>query len=322
MGRWIALAGKIVVTALLVYWAIHSIDFAAVGARWAQLDPLWLVPVAALMAFQIVLSTIRWHCIGTSLDAAVPFWRRNWFNLISNFFNQTLPSVVGGDAIRIWLTRDVPGGLRSAIHAVLIDRGAGLLGILLLVAICLPGSWDVVSDQTGRTTLLFMVIGGVIGAGLFFLLGAIPTPSGRWFAPLAAVAQIAARAARVLLRPWPGLLVWSLSLLVHLVTVGIVLCLARGLAVAITPLEALLLVPPVMLVTVLPVTVAGWGLREGAMIAALSYIGIPAEDALAISVLFGLAFLVLGAIGGLCWLASGAERPRVDPAMVRHAGRT
>ncbi|MGF1624710.1 MAG: lysylphosphatidylglycerol synthase transmembrane domain-containing protein, partial [Alphaproteobacteria bacterium] len=169
MGRWIALAGKLAVTALLLYLALRGTDFDAAWARWTGLDPLWLLPAAALMVVQLLVAAWRWHLVAAALGERTPGLRRAWIMLVSTFFNQTLPSVVGGDAIRIWLTRG--GGLRAAVFAVLIDRGAGLLGLLLLVAACLPGSWVLVDDAAGRTALGVIVAGGIGGAIVFFLLG-------------------------------------------------------------------------------------------------------------------------------------------------------
>lgn len=321
MGRWIALAVKIGVTALLAYLALRAVDFTAVEARWAVLDPLWLIPAAALVAVQLLVSAWRWRAIGAVVDAGFAMAQATRGMLISMFFNQTLPSVVGGDAMRIWLTRDVRGGVRAAVQAVLIDRGAGLLALLALVALCLPGSWAVVDDASGRTALLVIVAGGFGGATVFFLLAIVPRLRLGVPAPLAIACRFAASAVRALLRPRPGVAVWIASIVVHLITVALFLFLARGLGLAIAPLAALYLVLPVILITVLPITIAGWGLREGAMITALGYIDVPAADALAVSVLFGLVYLLTGALGGAVWLATGGERPSLKPLLARHAGR-
>jgi len=66
---------------------------------------------------------------------------------------------------------------------------------------------------------------------------------------------------------------------------------------------ALVIVPAVMLVTMAPISFAGWGVREGAMIVGLGLAGIAAADALAVSVAFGLVQVALGVPGGALWLA-------------------
>jgi uncharacterized membrane protein YbhN (UPF0104 family) len=99
---------------------------------------------------------------------------------------------------------------------------------------------------------------------------------------------------------------------VHLSTVIACVVLAHSLGAALSPLDALILLPPVILLTAIPITIGGWGVREGAMVAALGLVGIPAHLALAISVLLGLAVVVIGLLGGGVWLVS-KDRASVDP---------
>ena len=77
--------------------------------------------------------------------------------------------------------------------------------------------------------------------------------------------------------------------------------------------QSMLLMPPVILIAAIPISIAGWGVREGAMITAFSYAGLPESDALAISVLFGAGAFIIGAIGGLVWILS-RDRKRPAPA--------
>ncbi len=63
-----------------------------------------------------------------------------------------------------------------------------------------------------------------------------------------------------------------------------------------------MIVPPVTLIQLLPVSLAGWGVREVVLVVALAPFGVPPEAALAISVLFGLCLVVIGLPGGLIWL--------------------
>jgi hypothetical protein len=92
-------------------------------------------------------------------------------------------------------------------------------------------------------------------------------------------------------------------------------CGAQAISADVSLLYAIFLVPPVMLVTVLPVSIAGWGLREGAMVAAFSYIGLPQSDGLVVSLLLGGSYLALGLIGCAIWLTTTdrlAAAPRVS----------
>ena len=69
--------------------------------------------------------------------------------------------------------------------------------------------------------------------------------------------------------------------------------------------QALFLFLPVILIATIPISIAGWGVRESAMILAFSYAGLAESDGLIISILYGVAILGVGAIGGIVWIASG-----------------
>jgi uncharacterized membrane protein YbhN (UPF0104 family) len=99
--------------------------------------------------------------------------------------------------------------------------------------------------------------------------------------------------------------------------VGLSVCvflIATAVGVEVELIHVLVLFPPVFLVSLLPISIAGWGVREGAMVAALSLVGVDEASALAVSILFGLGVLLVGLPGGLVWFAGkgkklGAEGP-------------
>jgi uncharacterized membrane protein YbhN (UPF0104 family) len=72
-----------------------------------------------------------------------------------------------------------------------------------------------------------------------------------------------------------------------------------------------MIVPPVILIQLLPISLGGWGVREAVLVVALASFGVPAEAALATSVLLGLCFIVISLPGGLIWFADGASGGRV-----------
>jgi hypothetical protein len=75
----------------------------------------------------------------------------------------------------------------------------------------------------------------------------------------------------------------------------------------------MMIVPPVTLLQLVPISLAGWGVREAALVVALGWFGARAEAALAISVLVGLCLILVGLPRGLIWLADWdiAASPRL-----------
>ncbi len=114
------------------------------------------------------------------------------------------------------------------------------------------------------------------------------------------------------------------ALLVQLVGVSVLghlfLCLAiwftaLAIGVASPLLGTLAVLPAVLLAASLPVSIAGWGVREGGMVVGLGLLGIATSDAALVSVFFGLLQLAFGAAGGLAWLLQHSPRPAADEAL-------
>jgi uncharacterized membrane protein YbhN (UPF0104 family) len=96
-----------------------------------------------------------------------------------------------------------------------------------------------------------------------------------------------------------------LSITIHFLTVLAAWSAAESINAPLEFALALFLIPPVMLIATIPISIAGWGLREGAMIVAFSYAGLSQDDGLAVSILFGATSFLVGAFGGIVWIASG-----------------
>ena len=94
------------------------------------------------------------------------------------------------------------------------------------------------------------------------------------------------------------------SLAIGAINVVIVYVFLAGLGAPMTLFGCFLVVPAVMELAMLPVSIAGWGVREGLMVAAFATLGVTGEDALGASILFGLAGLVFSLTGGALWLAA------------------
>jgi len=87
----------------------------------------------------------------------------------------------------------------------------------------------------------------------------------------------------------------------------VVVC-ADAMNIAIDPFSAVILTLPMVLALAIPISVAGWGVREGTMVVALGQVGVLPADALALSVAFGLIYMLAGIPGGLLWLVPRATR--------------
>ena len=92
------------------------------------------------------------------------------------------------------------------------------------------------------------------------------------------------------------------SLFIHLINIVVIYILAVDLGIAISFLASFVLFPIVILFMLVPISIAGWGVREGAMVIFLGLVGISSESALAVSLLYGIILTIVGLAGGILWL--------------------
>jgi glycosyltransferase 2 family protein len=312
---YVLFAAKIAVSLALLYVAVGFVNFATLRERLYRIDIIWFVAALLVLGIQIAIVSRRWQRVAEGCGAPLTTRHAILYTLIGSFFSQVLPSTVGGDAARIWFLARDTGTWRNSIFSVLIDRVAGLIWLAALVLICLPWSLVLILNPVGRTTLIAIgAAGAAAPAGLFVLSRLGRTVFGRWKATRH-LTNIAAIAWTVLTSPQSGAAIAVISVTVHLLTVLAVWCCAAAISSPFTLMDSVLLIPPVILVAAVPVSIAGWGVRESAMLAAFSYAGLPDSDGLLVSILFGAGSFIIGAAGGMAW-AFGSNRIKLRSLQV------
>ena len=98
------------------------------------------------------------------------------FNVIGTFFNQTLPSSIGGDAVRLWLVARSGAGWRAATYSIFVDRAIGLIALAVVIVASLPWSYRLIADPHGRSALLLVDFAALAGGFGFLVLGRLPWP--------------------------------------------------------------------------------------------------------------------------------------------------
>ena len=295
---------KITLSAAMVAIVIHAFDVKGVAAHFMKVDVGTLVLVVAIALGIALLHTLRWMAVIDATGHRLTFKTALRLVLIGHFFNQALPSSVGGDAMRVWCAYRAGLVLSIAVKTVVVDRLLSLVSLLVLAAIGLPWLLDIVIDPVARWALSSVVLAGLAGAAAFLALARLPRFALRWRA-VRALVDVAKLSRKVLSHLRYAVPVVGLSIMSFLGFAVIVFAIARAMQIDVTVRDCVLLVPPVILVTVIPVSIAGWGLREGAMVVAFGFINVPAGAAFAMSVLFGLTLAVASLPGSLLWWLSG-----------------
>ena len=301
---------KILISAALLYFSLRKVNLFDLTSRIHVESLGWIGLAIAVTFLQIFIGVLRWREVSTQCGAPIETRQAMRFNLIGTFFNQTLPSSIGGDAVRLWLVARGGAGWRAATYSIFVDRAIGLIALAILIVATLPWSYRLITDPNGRSALLLVDFAALAGGIGFLVLGLLPWPwLKRWWGThhLHACSAIANR---VIFSRQHGPKVVVLSLLVHVLAVVIAWCVVQSIAAPVAFGQIFQLVPPVMLITMLPISIAGWGVREATMGLAFGYAGLMTNEGVNVSLLYGAVSFMVGAFGGLVWIFSPEKAAR------------
>ena len=312
-----ALVGvKVAVSLALLAYLFSIIDPAALEERVRSADLLLLAAAVGCYVVMLALATWRWQVLLEGLGVAAPLRRLTASYLVATFFNNFLPSNIGGDVVRVRDGSRITGSTAASLAVVGIDRilGFGALYALAATAFVLGG--PVVREFAGARVVLagLAVLFGLL-AYIFFrpgtaraMMSASRLNRIEWVREQFEAAQGAVHAYRARIRTvW---LAFAASLALQALAVWYYVAVARALRIPLSASAAFLMVPLCTLLQAVPVSFNGWGLREGLFTVYFVQVGLPKESALAFSLVGAGLMVLLSLSGAVAWMG----RAGVDPA--------
>ena len=314
--RLLTFLAKLLITASIFFWIFNGIELPLLRERASQLTLSAAFMCIAAMLVQSVVAAARLRLLTAHLGTGVSFSVSWKFTMIGLFFNQTLPSAIGGDAMKVWLlARRDAWSMRASVHCILIDRALGLLALLLVICLTVPWIFATIHDSQATTAISLIVAIGIAGTLIFLLMPQLPPRIER----TRLVSEL--RQLRDALRSVFGnasvcSFAGMYGVSMYILNTALVWYVATDVDIDVGFVECLVVVPLAFLISFVPVSIAGWGLREGAMITGFAYVGMPAADALFLSVTLGISMTLVGLLGGIVWLVTRAGTP---PAEIKKA---
>lgn len=296
---------RVAITALLFYLISRSVDLRDVADVIRQLDYTLLLPALLLQFASTVVAAYRWCLIMQVLQFGQTLFYYIGSYFKGTFFNQALPTSIGGDAIRVLDTGKLGNGHKEAFYGVFIDRVVGLSGLLLLNLGAMVLSPDVL--PRGMQLLVALIaVGGIAGVIVLLVLRKF-----EWltrFKVTRMFHHISNRMRQVYHSAASSFAQTALSLTIHLLAMGCIFLIGRSVGLELPFLSFLVLVPPALLLTILPVSLAGWGIRESALIGLFLLVGADRAQVLTMSLMYGVLVLVTSLPGLYFYLAGHSNR--------------
>ncbi|MBI3616171.1 MAG: flippase-like domain-containing protein [Candidatus Omnitrophica bacterium] len=309
--------GRLAITAFAFWWIFRLVDVGSLRHTLISANRSWLLLSAALFFLAQLACVWRWRLLVPPHPSLTwPFLANSFF--VGSFFNTFLPTTVGGDVIRGYDLIKATGEWKGSLASLLMDRLIGLTGFLL----CALGAWILFlparQDPVIRTSflsfcLLVLLTFSVLGSRRLLHLGL--QPFGK--IGLGQLQSHAKQFQETLLayfrRPKTLSAAFGVSLVVQGLAILMFAAVSKALALPIPIVFLILTVPMVMTISQIPISLNGWGVREGATILLLKRINIGAPEALSLSLVCAAIPLLSGAIGGILFLTR-RRRKQIRPS--------
>ena len=314
--RYAFLALKIAVSIILLVVLLSRIDAGQLWATARKASIAWLAVALVIYFVNVVASSWRWHLLLGAQRVNVPLWTLVKSFLVALYFNNFLPSNIGGDFIRIRDTARATGSKTLATLVILCDRVIGVIALVLVAA-------------TGAT--MVAEIGGHVGSPIWpswlwagFLIGTIvsapavlaPAGVGRLLQPLTVfhpewvgdrIENLTAALSRFREHPGAILGCFAGAVFVQGTIVLFYIAVAHALHVPVEGWDLAVIVPLSFIVQMLPVSLNGFGIREATFSFYFTRVGLPMEAAILTSLVAQAMIMLFSLVGAGVWFARGHQ---------------
>ena len=300
---------KLAVSVVLITIVLVRVDLRAVSRTIAEADEVPLILAVLLSIAMTVADAAQWQSVLRALGHRISSGAALLYGFSGTFFGMIGPSSIGVDIFRAAQMRSLGISTETAVRSVLAARLLAFVSLLIVIATGLPIAF---SYKLGfRNQFL---LGSTFAAGacaLAALLSFQPLRQRismlRRSTALAKLADVSKDLGTVLTSKTQSLASLFYATATHVLRLSIFAALAWAFhaGVGFWPLYAL--IPTALLVAMVPITIASWGVRELSVIFFLGWVGVAPAAALSISVAFGVLRLVVAGIGGIVWVLASSR---------------
>lgn len=285
---------KIIFSAIALWWCLHQIHFNDLQIVFGELSVSTCIYTLLTLSVCVSLNGLRLYYIAKKayIKGSLKFFHQlTW---AGTFFNQLLPSGIGGDAYRIYvLSRK--NSLLSSSAVIMWDR---ILGMSSMGIFCMPVLFFI-ELPTSLKTIVFSSYGFLI-TGMVLLGFFIKFPILQQYKVIKNLWEALAYGKFFMKKPFGFLEATTFSS--TLVNIFSFYLLVHALKIPLNFWESAVLYTISLFVTLIPLSISGWGLRESFLTAYLIECGLPPEKGLMLGILQGLLFLATGCIGAIFYL--------------------
>ncbi|TAM45928.1 MAG: flippase-like domain-containing protein [Gammaproteobacteria bacterium] len=316
--KYLLVLAKAAVTLAIVYWLVSSVNFGMVGRILTQARHVYLLLSCLLLTAVFLIGCLRWRMLIGHLGLIIPMRQALPSYYLGMFFNNFLPTGVGGDLARTIHLKLHGHGIKPLISSALADRTIGLAVMLLLGGISLLLSPELRLDPDRKLYLAGLIgLGLAGGVVLFWFSNRLPLDSlsrryrhTRLRRGLIEIVHLLTTYRTALRQVFAAVL---LSIVMQSLVIAAYYLLARGIGIELSLITFFAFVSMVQVAASLPISLGGLGVREGVLVALLAGVGVDIQLGVALSLLFLLTIWLCSLPGAIVMLL-GRTRRGAQPA--------
>ena len=284
--KLLLLALKVTISALLLTLIFKKAGLQNIISHLQSMDLRYFIFASLLYIVIVVIAALRWQLL---LDEQLPTHQLFSLYFIGSFFNHILPGTVGGDSVKIYYLYKDSRKSGSSIGSVFLDRYIGLVALLSIGLV----SSIVANRELSLIGLQWMIpaVFGVFIAGSLLVFGLRIGKRFSFMRNFYDYFYVYLNKKGIMIKTF------FMSVLIHFITIGMLFVIALGMGQRL-PFTALFVFMPIIItVTTIPITISGFGVREGAFTLLFGLIGIPPQICTSISFVWFLTMAVTSLIG-------------------------
>lgn len=308
--------GKLAVSGLLLAFLFWRVDRAAFVRSLQALPLRVFLGCLGLYILGYLLSTFRWQRLLMAEGIHLPLWRLTLVYFEAAFFNLFLPTLIGGDIVRGYAIYRITRGHDASIASILVDRLSGFAALVMIALIALLLAYGQIQDP--QVALMIAGVAVAFGLGVVVLLNDRLKQRVSRLLQLVGLARFQTKLEGLVeafhrYRGHRQALghAFLLSAVLQVLIILTYYFIGAGLNLGVPMAYFFLYVPLITVVSMLPVSVAGLGVREGGAVYFFAKVGVDPATALGMSLVWFSLTLSVSSLGGLAFLLNTHARKRL-----------
>lgn len=296
----------ILLTVILLGLVLYKVGLRELFDTLKQADPVFIFLAFCASIFQVWIGVVKWHVLLKSRGFQVPFLYLFKLYLVGAFFNNFLPSNVGGDVVRVYELGKRIGDGTKALASVFVERFTGFIVLIVVSCLAFLTNLTLVEDAALTLAMLASVV-ALLGILWVVLDARLLRLVGRWI-KIGIVQKIVAKFQKFQAALYEygddrSTLVQAfwLSLVFYIGAIVYVFVAARAFHTSVDLLDIAIITPIILVVSMMPLTFNGIGVQEWAYVLLFTWVGLPASVGLSTIILIRAATLISALAGGLMY---------------------